>query len=659
MTENKRHGDDRSVVEIVDIPEADRPARRSTGSGGVAQANRRARRRAESGPKRQGPEPNLSGAKAADRAARRKAAKAKTGAAEEAMGRAVRRKAAEAKPEVAEEAAGRAARQRKVEAKSEAAVKATVRAVRGKTAREREAEPMAADARAPRIRAARASSNTVGSKKRSKENRKARVSNDIFLEEWDAPVRKKKARRKKSKKTRRLSSKALAVNLLLTAGILAMLVLGGMLARRHSAFAAMKQVVEAQTFYEGTTVDGMNVSGLTLAAAEEYWQQRIEPAYADRRVTLDDGSAVTARELGYQSDYQAVLTNAWSAGRRGSLEQRYHSAVRRQSHPAAFEITRSLYSDAELDAYVQSIADRVYKPARDAAIQSFDVEQYAFVFTESEEGRRLDADGLKRDIVQALEAGGGGASVVVETVMPAVTTEEVSSKYGMITSAVTNASSSSSNRLKNIERAISLINGKCMKPGEVFSFNETVGQRTTDRGFRKATAYSGGDVTEEIGGGICQVSTTLFNAAVKADMKIVERHNHSLTVGYVDKGKDATVNWKSQDLKFKNTSQDDVYICCFLSKDKRVRFGIFGRLLENGETITLEGVTRETIKYDTKYVPSAFLAPGQTQLSEPGKNGYKADAYKIRWDAQGNEISRELLCKSYYKSRDEVIQYGA
>ena len=161
-----------------------------------------------------------------------------------------------------------------------------------------------------------------------------------------------------------------------------------------------------------------------------------------------------------------------------------------------------------------------------------------------------------------------------------------------------------------------------------------------------------------MGGGICQVSTTLFNAAVKADMEIVERHSHSLTVSYVDRGKDAAVNWDSQDLKFTNNSPDDVYICCFLSPDKRIRFGMFGRMLANGETITLDGVTTETIKYDTKYEASPFLMPGETKVLSGGKNGYRAETYKIRWDAAGNQISRELLCKSSYKSRDEVIQYG-
>ena len=469
-----------------------------------------------------------------------------------------------------------------------------------------------------------------------------------------SPSSKKKRKAKKKK----LPPALLAANLLLAAGIAIFAVLGGMLVFKHNSFAEMKRVVEAQTFYDGTTVEGVDVSDMTLNDALAFWRENIEPRYADRVVTLDGAGQVTAVDMGYRSDYEAVLFNAWSAGRRGSLEQRYHAAVSRQYSPVAYDVDRELYTDRAVNSYVQAVAVKADVPAVDAAIESFDAANYTFVLTDSQVGQALDAEGLKRDIIAALEAGGGDVRLNIETVQPSVTKEDVSAEYGMIAYAVTNASSSSSNRIKNIKNAVSIINGTRVADGETFSFNDTVGERTTARGFRRATAYSGGEVTEEIGGGICQVSTTLFNAAVKSDMEIVERHNHSLTVSYVDRGKDAAVNWKSQDLKFTNHSGDDVYICCFVTEDKRVRFALFGRLLPNGETITLEGKTTETIKYDTTYERSAFLLPGETKVVEQGKNGYKAVAYKIRHDAQGNELSRELLCKSSYKSRNEVIQFG-
>ena len=120
----------------------------------------------------------------------------------------------------------------------------------------------------------------------------------------------------------------------------------------------------------------------------------------------------------------------------------------------------------------------------------------------------------------------------------------------------------------------------------------------------------------------------------------------------------AAVDWGNKDLKFTNTSPDDIYICCYLTDDKRVRFGIFGRLLPDGEKITLEAVTTEAIKYQTEYQPTTALPSGQTKVYQNGRDGYKAEAYKVRWDALGNELSRELLCTSVYKSKNEIVLYG-
>lgn len=449
-----------------------------------------------------------------------------------------------------------------------------------------------------------------------------------------------------------------ALNACLAIAIAVLVALGLRLQNQYADFRMMRDVVDKQTFYEGTTVEGVDVSKMTLSNAMDYWRDRVEARNAGRTVTLDDGTAVTAGELGYTSDYQSVLTTAWSHGRNGTLEERYRMASSRMQNPAAYAIHRTEYSDALVDQFVQMQALKIDQDPVNASVASFDVDTYEFTFNPSTMGRQLDEAALKRDVVAALAAGGGNVAMAIAEQPPEITTDTIGEMYGLIDYAITNASSSSRSRLNNITLAMSMINGAKLAPGETFSFNERVGKRTADRGFKMATAYSGGEVTEQLGGGICQVSTTLFNAAVKSDMQIDERHNHSLTVHYVDKGKDATVDWGHQDLKFTNTSPDDIYICCYLTDDKRVRFGIFGRLLPDGEKITLEAVTTEAIKYQTEYQPTTALASGQTKVYQNGRDGYKAEAYKVRWDALGNELSRELLCTSVYKSKNEIVLYG-
>lgn len=474
---------------------------------------------------------------------------------------------------------------------------------------------------------------------------------DDFLREAEAHSPKKKGSQRKNSK-----AKGTALALLMMIGCV--VALAGWQYTQYQTFLTMKAAVDRATFYEGTYVEGVDVSGMTLEQAREYWATGVEPGYSQRKVTLSNGATFTAEELGYSSDYAAVLTNAWSAGRSGSLVERYEALSQRRDQTANYRVTRMPYTAQAIENCVSAIAEQIDRPAEDAKIASFDTSSYVFQFTDEVVGSQLDTNQLASDMASALDAGGGTVELVVRSIQPEVVKADISEKYGMIASAVTNASSSSSNRLANIKRAIELISGTCLKPGETFSFNGVVGERTTDRGFKTATAYSSGTVVEEVGGGICQVSTTLFNAAVKADLEIVERHNHSLTVGYVDKGKDAAVNWGSQDLRFTNTTDDNIYICCYLDGDKRVRFGIFGKLLENGEYITVESETTGHVDYETEYRANASLPTGATQVVQNGKQGYKAVAYKIRWDKNGSKISSELLCKSTYKATKEIIEYG-
>lgn len=464
------------------------------------------------------------------------------------------------------------------------------------------------------------------------------------------PVRRHRKKKKKSAFS--------FVSFLLLLMILGCAGLGLWRMQEYEKMQVMKAAVSRQTFYEGTTVDGVDVSNMTLEQSLEYWNSQVEPAYRQVAAVLNDGTRVTAEQLGYSSNYADVLSGAWNTGRYGSLEERYHRMEAYSAQPKSYSITRTMYEDMLVNQYAQNVAEQVDTAPVNASLKSFNLETYAFEFEPHQVGYSLNREALSRDIRTALSAGGGNVTLQVETVQPQFTQENVSSQYGMIASAVTNASSSSSNRISNIRLALNTINGVWLDPGESFSFNEVVGQRTTERGYKTAGAYVNGKVVDEVGGGICQVSTTLFNAVVKADLKITKRSAHSMTVSYVDIGKDAAVDWGNKDLCFTNTSDDRVYICGYVDDDKRVRVGVFGRLLENGVTITVEGQKTGTNKFKTEKQMNFSMASGKTKVIQQGKDGYTATTYKVWWDSNGNEIKREQLCKSNYNSTPEIIEYG-
>lgn len=169
---------------------------------------------------------------------------------------------------------------------------------------------------------------------------------------------------------------------------------------------------------------------------------------------------------------------------------------------------------------------------------------------------------------------------------------------------------SNKNRAKNIELAAETINGKVLSPGERFSFNSVVGNTTAAKGYLKAGAYSAGELVENYGGGICQVSSTIYNAALYANLEIVERYNHSAVVSYVDPGLDATISYGSRDFKFKNSRQYAIKINA-KANNGILEVEIRGIKEDDEVEIELVSETKEVILTEVKYVYDSTLAPGQ------------------------------------------------
>ncbi len=434
--------------------------------------------------------------------------------------------------------------------------------------------------------------------------------------------------------------------------------------RGYENFKMMRQTVSFEGFYPGIVVEGVDVGGrqlsevlLNLRAHEETLRQQ-----HNLSLTLEDKVwNITAEDIGYYTDYEQIVRTAYQMGREGSVKERY-DAIGALNHTGAnFSISRG-YDEARLRSLIDQIAAELSYDAVDAAVSEFDLNSQSFKFTNSSEGKYVDAEKLYQSALVALQTGNGTQMIAIsqETIQPSVTKAELEQSFGKITEARTNASNSNRNRLTNIRLALDTLNGVCIRPGETFSFNSVVGQRTTERGYKSAGAFVDGMVSEEVGGGICQVSTTLFNAAVKSNLEIVERQPHSRPVGYVDKGKDAAVSWPSQDFKFTNNTDYPVYIVTNMGEDdKRCVVSIYGHKLENGMSIIVEAEVTEVLQpEDPRYMYTSSLPTGQKELVEEAREGYRATAYKIYLDANGNEMRREVLCYSKYAASGAVYRVG-
>lgn len=300
---------------------------------------------------------------------------------------------------------------------------------------------------------------------------------------------------------------------------------------------------------------------------------------------------------------------------------------------------------------IDKIHSEIYKEAKDAYYT-----KDPFAVYPSSNG--LDFDISVDEAKQMVSTPSETYTIPLKTLYPDVTTNEIGTEAfpDKLATYSTSYASSNANRSTNIALAASKINGTVLMPGEEFSFNGTVGKRTAANGFKTATVYSNGQVTTDYGGGICQVSSTLYNTVLKANLEITNRVNHTFTVGYVPIGLDATVSWGSPDFKFKNNRSYPIKIVATTS-NKRLTISVFGLKEDVEYEVELVSYKTGTIPYSTVYTTDSSLGKGKTKVVQSGSNGATSVAYKIL-KLNGKEVSRTLLSKDRYSPHNQIIARG-
>jgi vancomycin resistance protein YoaR len=277
-------------------------------------------------------------------------------------------------------------------------------------------------------------------------------------------------------------------------------------------------------------------------------------------------------------------------------------------------------------------------------------------------GRKIDKSVLA-GIAAQLESTENTEQVLPVTLqLPEITTDIANKAIFRDTLATystrfSTSNENSRNRGENIKLVVSKIAGKILSPGEVFSFNQTVGPRNEEGGFKAAHVYVSGKVVDGIGGGICQASSTLYNAVLYSDLDVVERRNHMFTVGYVPKGNDATVSYGSTDFRFKNSTRWPLKIDAKVTKDNNVIFTLIGTNETPGKEIVISPKIVKTIDFKTKYVDDPTLPAGTTKVSQEGMTGYVVDSYKIT-KQDGKIVSQKKLYTSTYKALEKIVLRG-
>ena len=300
---------------------------------------------------------------------------------------------------------------------------------------------------------------------------------------------------------------------------------------------------------------------------------------------------------------------------------------------------------------IQAIYDEIHTKKSNATLDP----DHDYKIVKSVKGISFDVDSARASFDAAAE--GEDVVVPLKVKKPKITTRKLKKhlfkdKLGSCTTSV----GGSGARISNVKLAAETLNGIILLPGETFSYNDALGERTTERGYQAAPAYSNGESVQEIGGGICQVSSTLYKATLLSNLKIVEHHNHSYVSSYIGIGMDATVSWGGPDYQFKNDTDYPIKIKASYS-DGEVTCAIYGAKLDD----THVEMTAETLQVNscgTVYQDDPDMDAGTSTVVSSGHDGYVVQTYRNIYDGSGKKISTKKEAYCVYRKKDRVVRVG-
>jgi vancomycin resistance protein YoaR len=421
------------------------------------------------------------------------------------------------------------------------------------------------------------------------------------------------------------------------------IVLVGSLAVVSIVVAAVVQGTEAK-LVKGSQVGVVEVGGLTPIEAQKKLRLWWESAKLEKlTLTIKDKSlkkTFTPGELGVSVDDVASIAQVPLEGLVGQvLTKPENTKFPLKTKPVLFDL-KSLNASVK-DSYGDPGPARV-KFIAGKIVREPEKPRYA-----------LDDAALPEAVVKGI-LDDQVVTIPIKEEPKRITDEVLNQITDVVAEYSTNFSSGNRPRSNNIKLASEKLNGIIIMPGDKMGFNETVGQRTAKGGYKVAGVYINGKHDTGIGGGICQVSTTLYNASLFANLKILERTNHSMPVPYVPLGRDATVNYGAQNLVIENSTTSPIVVASQYQPGK-LTFRILGKKEEGLEVKVFQGRVRSS-GGSTRREFDPRLAPGTTKVQHNGNNRYVQTFRTIY--KNGVKVATETLKDSFYSGGGTIISYG-
>lgn len=413
-------------------------------------------------------------------------------------------------------------------------------------------------------------------------------------------------------------------------------------------------------FYSGITVQGVSLGGMTMQQAQEALKAKEASACGqyDIKIAYDGKSwELTQNNMAFTYNTDSILKEAYAYGRSGDRDTRYKQVAALQTQPKEYSVTAAL-NENDLKAKVEKIASQVSRSPVNPTVVSFDESTKSFACKDGVEGLSVDSAKLWNDVKAVAEGKHTGTvAMQVKTVPFDQSIAQVKSHLQQLGTFST-TSTNNYNGTYNMSKALRTVNGTCIPAGGTFSFFSVVGPCDQAHGYLSAGALLNGQHIDEYGGGICQASTTIYGAALRSNMQIVERYNHSMPSSYCTIGQDATVSYPDLDLKFKNTTDYPVYIVTSVSgRDLTATF--YGYQPPDYDNIEITSTVDKTIAAPSQaqYTEDSSLSAGTVQLSSRARTGYRVTARRVFYK-NGSVVKTEVLNSSYYPPMPASYSYG-
>ena len=391
------------------------------------------------------------------------------------------------------------------------------------------------------------------------------------------------------------------------------------------------------TAYESTVVEGVDITGKSRSDAEKLLLEKtkgLSVVWQEETVTVEEETGGAVRRI---------------------LDEIYGNG---QMKTGTFSFDMDSLKES-FRALAKTLAGKWNRAAADSQLVSFDKETSVYTYSEAKTGRMLNEESLVQALMEAVKAGNYAAvKPEFSESSPKRSAAQAKEQYQVIGSFTTKTTSNK-NRNENIRLAVEAIDGRILKPGEEFSFNLATGNRTKEKGYQPAGAYRNGVLIEEPGGGVCQVSTTLYNAIVSSGLSATERHSHSFTPSYIQPGEDAMVSfdgYAGPDLKFVNSEPTTVAVRASL-KDNTLKISIVGLpILEDGVKVTMRSEkVRDVEPPAPVYEANDGLPAGTEKVVDQGQKGGVWKTFRVV-TKDGNVLEETPLHNTTYRGKASVIQ---